>query len=149
MPIRRRQAGPFWHVTRQVFGDPVPKAEVTDLPPDQKYLNFESTIGIVSTPVIDDRTNTIYVVAQSKAGGAYRFRLHAFDLGSGREKTELHSPVKIEASYLGNGVGSAAPLQSVPGPGRCIDAGIGLCRHAISATTMKPTSGISLPSVKT
>ena len=98
---------PLWHVTRQVFGDPVPKAEVTDLPPDQKYLNFESTIGIVATPVIDDQTNTIYVVAQSNAGSEYRFRLHAFDLGSGREKTELHSPMKIEAAYLGNGVGSS------------------------------------------
>jgi outer membrane protein assembly factor BamB len=98
---------PLWHVTRQVFGNPVPKAEVTDLPPDQKYLNFESTIGIVATPVIDDQTNTIYVVAQSKMGAEYRFRLHAFDIASGREKTELHSPVKIDASYLGNGVGSS------------------------------------------
>src|SRR5262249_12374097 len=97
---------PFWLVTRKVLGEPVPKAEVADLPPDQKYLNFETTIGIVSTPVIDDKTNTIYVVAQSKAGSEYRFRLHAFDLATGREKTELHSPAKIEASYLGNGVGS-------------------------------------------
>ncbi|MFN7996759.1 MAG: hypothetical protein U0Q18_24310 [Bryobacteraceae bacterium] len=98
---------PYWHLTKKVFGDPVPKNEVVDLPPDQKYLNFETSIGIVGTPVIDERTNTIYVVAQSKSGSEYRFRLHAFDLATGREKTELHSPAKIEASYLGNGVGSS------------------------------------------
>ena len=96
----------FWHVGRDVFGDPVPKADVTDLPPDQSYLNFETTIGIVATPVIDDQTNTIYVVANSKKNGEYRFRLHAFDLATGREKTEMHSPMPIEASYMGNGVGN-------------------------------------------
>jgi outer membrane protein assembly factor BamB len=99
-------AQPFWHVTRSALGDPVPRAKVTDLPPDQEYLNFDSQIGIVATPVIDDQTGTIYVVAQSTSGGDYRFRLHAFDLATGREKTELHSPVEIQAAYLGNGIGS-------------------------------------------
>jgi outer membrane protein assembly factor BamB len=99
-------AQPFWHVTRSALGDPVPRAKVTDLPPDQEYLNFDSQIGIVATPVIDDQTGTIYVVAQSTSGGDYRFRLHAFDLATGREKTELHSPVEVQAAYLGNGIGS-------------------------------------------
>lgn len=97
---------PFWHVGRETFGDPVPKQELTDLPPDQPYLNFESTVGIVATPVIDADTNTIYVVANSDKNGEHRFRLHAFDVATGREKTELRSPSIIEATYNGNGVGN-------------------------------------------
>ncbi len=97
------QSRPYWHVTNQVLGKPVPKADVTDLPPGQEYQNFQSEIGIVATPVIDDQSGTIYVVAHSKSEGAYHFRLHAFDLATGREKSEMHSPMEIQASYLGNG----------------------------------------------
>lgn len=100
-------AKPFWHAGQEVFGQPVPKAELTDMPPDQPYLNFESTVGIVATPVIDPATNTIYVVANSKKNGEHRFRLHAFDLATGREKTEMHSPVTIEAMYPGGGFGTS------------------------------------------
>ncbi len=100
------QSLPYWHVTSKVLGEPVPKSQVTDMPPDQEYRNFESTIGIVATPVIDDQTSTIYVVAQSVSAGEYHFRLHAFDLATGREKAEMHSPVEIQASYSGNGAAS-------------------------------------------
>ena len=82
------------------------REEVVDLPPNQEYLNFDTKVGIVATPVIDPDTSTIYVVAYSKTGNTHRFRLHAFDLASGREKTEMHSPMAIDASYLGNGVRS-------------------------------------------
>ena len=99
----RTQSQPYWHVTDKVLGQPVPKAQVTDLPPDQEYRNFQTNIGIVSTPVIDDHTSTIYLVAFSAGAGQHHFRLHAFDLATGREKTELHSPAEIQASYLGNG----------------------------------------------
>ena len=92
---------PYWRVTSQVLGQPVPKSEVTDLPPDQEYRNFDNNIGIVATPVIDDQTSTIYVVAFSKAAGTYHFRLHAFDLATGRERREMNSPAEIESSYLG------------------------------------------------
>ena len=97
------QSQPYWHVTAKTFGPPVPKRALTDLPADQQYMNFESETGIVATPVIDDQSGTIFVVANSTSGGDYHFRLHAFDLASGREKTEMHSPVEIQASYLGNG----------------------------------------------
>ncbi|HUQ92279.1 MAG TPA: hypothetical protein VM120_11415 [Bryobacteraceae bacterium] len=99
-------AQPYWHVGPAVFAGAVPKAHVTDLPSTQEYLNFATTVGIVATPVIDGKTNTIYVVAQSRHGEDFRFRLHAFDLATGREKTEMNSPQPIEASYLGNGIGS-------------------------------------------
>ncbi len=97
---------PYWHVNAEVFGDPVPKSKVTDLPPAQEYLNFATTIGIIATPVIDEKTNTIYVVAQSQRNGVFHFQLHAFDLGTGREKSEMNSPKEIEATYDGNGIGS-------------------------------------------
>lgn len=95
--------GPYWHVTSKVLGDPVPKSQVTDLPSGREYLNFATTIGIVATPVIDEKSSTIYVVAHSTSGGDDHFRLHAFDLATGREKVELNSPADIQASYLGNG----------------------------------------------
>ncbi len=97
---------PFWCHSREVFGPPVPKDDVTDMPPDQKYLNFASTVGIVSTPVIDPNTKTIYVVANSKKNNQYSFHIHAFDLATGREKSEMNSPMEITASAIGNGVGN-------------------------------------------
>ena len=100
------QSKPYWHVTNKVLGEPVPKSEVTDLPAGQEYQNFDSKIGIVATPVIDDQGGTIYVVAQSKSAGEHHFHLHAFDLATGREKVEMHSPVEIQASYSGNGAAS-------------------------------------------
>ncbi len=97
---------PLWCHSHEVFGDPVPKDDVTDLPPGEKYLNFATTIGIVATPVIDAKTNTIYVVANSKNGTDYSFRIHAFDIATGREKTEMNSPMTVTASAIGNGVGN-------------------------------------------
>lgn len=97
---------PFWCHSREVFGDPVPKDDVTDMPKDEKYLNFASTVGIVATPVIDAQTKTIYVVANSKKGNEYSFHIHAFDIATGREKTEMSSPMAVKAEAVGNGVGN-------------------------------------------
>jgi hypothetical protein len=97
---------PLWCAKKDIFGEPVPKQQVVDLPANQEYLNFDTKVGIVATPVIDPDTSTIYVVAYSKNGNEHRFRLHALNMANGKEKTEMHSPMVIEASYLGNGVGS-------------------------------------------
>jgi hypothetical protein len=43
-------------------------------------------IGIVGTPVIDQGTKTIYVVAKSKINGVFHQRLHALSLIDGSEK---------------------------------------------------------------
>ncbi len=121
---------PLWCHSREVFGAPVPKDDVTDMPPDQKYLNFSTTVGIVATPVIDPQTKTIYVVANSKTANEYSFHIHAFDIATGREKTEMKSPVEIAASALGNGVGNVdgritfRPRKMLNRPGLLLAGGI-------------------------
>jgi outer membrane protein assembly factor BamB len=100
------EADPYWHVGPDVLGTPVPRAEVTDLKPPDEYLNFEYQIGISSAPVIDDSTKTIYVVAKSKTNGQYVNRLFAFDIATGRHKTEMGSPAVIAPTAMGNGVGT-------------------------------------------
>jgi hypothetical protein len=65
-------------------------------------------IGVTSTPVIDRSkgpNGTIYVVAMSKAGGAYFQRLHALDAALGTEVSG--SPVTVQATYPGVGAGSS------------------------------------------
>lgn len=55
--------------------------------------------GVTGTPVIDPRTDTLYVVSKSviySAGLHFHVRLHALDLASGAEKPG--SPVEVTAS---------------------------------------------------
>ena len=57
--------------------------------------------GIVSTPVIDPSTGTLYLVAETYENGNVVHRLHALDVTSG---LETHSgPTTIAASYTLNG----------------------------------------------
>lgn len=61
-----------------------------------------SQIGIVSTPVIDPSTSTIYVVSSTYENLKVIHRLHALDVTTGLERTG--SPVVITGSYLQNGI---------------------------------------------
>ena len=132
--VSSTQSRPYWHVTNKVLGEPVPKSQVTDLPPEQDYRNFESTIGIISTPVIDEQSGTIYLVAHSTRAGEYHFRLHAFDLATGREKVEMHSPVEIQASYSGDGAANEdgrirfRPRKMLNRPGMLLVNGVSIWR---------------------
>lgn len=71
------------------------------------YIDFSGNMGIVSTPVIDPGSGTIYVLVRTKEfGAAFVQRLHALDIRTGAEMT--NSPVTITAAYTGNGDGSSA-----------------------------------------
>src|SRR5882672_4649485 len=71
-----------------------------------------SPIGIMGTPVIDQSTQTMYLVARTKESSgtnvAYRQRLHALDISTGAEK--FGGPVLIQASVSGVGYDSLGGL---------------------------------------
>ena len=68
------------------------------------YQDFSGNIGIVSTPVIDSVSQTIYFVARSTDGINFVQYLHAVNIISGSEMPG--SPVKITATYNGSGDGN-------------------------------------------
>jgi hypothetical protein len=59
-------------------------------------------LGIISTPVIDPVSSTLYLVAGTYENGNVVHRLHALDVTSGQEK--LGGPTTIAATYTLNGV---------------------------------------------
>src|SRR5579884_3925315 len=56
-------------------------------------------IGVLSTPVIDPQTNTLYAVTANLEGNNYCHKLHALDITTGMERP--NSPVAIEATVNG------------------------------------------------
>ena len=59
--------------------------------------NIIGNLGILSTPVIDPSTNTLYVVASTLENGALVYRLHAVDITTGTPRTG--SGVLISGTY--------------------------------------------------
>jgi uncharacterized protein (TIGR03437 family) len=99
--ISGANAGPLWQVSFLGPGvSTVPSS-------DTNCSQIEPEIGITSTPVIDDASGTIYVVAMTKetsnGGASYVQRLHALNVTSGAEQPD--SPVVIQATYPGTGEG--------------------------------------------
>ena len=87
---------PYWKMS---LGTAVPSA-IIGTP------NIQVEVGIISTPVIDRSTGTIYVVAKTYESDVQIFRLHALDITTGAEK--FGGPVQISASASGSGVMSSA-----------------------------------------
>jgi uncharacterized protein (TIGR03437 family) len=85
----------MWHVN---LGPSVPAMMFAD------FTDIKTEIGILSTPVIDKESGTIYVVAYTLESGALVYRLHALDLATGHEK--MNGPVTISGSVAGTGAGS-------------------------------------------
>jgi outer membrane protein assembly factor BamB len=81
---------------RKSLGTPVPSS-VINTP------NIQVEVGIISTPVIDPTTNTLYVVAKTyepASNPVQNFQLHALDISTGTDKL---TPVQISAQYPGSG----------------------------------------------
>jgi hypothetical protein len=104
---------------------------VTTVPPcDTGECNdIPVEIGITGTPVIDQASGTLYVVAKTKENGTnYVQRLHALDITSGAEK--FGGPVVISGSVPGTGDGSAggvlpfAPLLENQRPALLLNNGV-------------------------
>ena len=93
------RGAPLWHVSFMQAG--VRIVSFQDVGSDDVLPE----IGITSTPVIDDATATLYVVAKTKEdAGTYVQRLHALDIATGGEK--FGGPVVIQASVPGSGDGT-------------------------------------------
>src|SRR5436305_1870890 len=74
---------PLWSrdLTNSASGTtPVPITDITR----RNDLNIVGNVGILSTPVIDGGSHTIYVLARTKQNGAYFQRLYALDIRSGK-----------------------------------------------------------------
>jgi hypothetical protein len=69
-------------------------------------INFRPELGITSTPVIDPRTQTMYVVAYTSENAGILYRLHALDITTGQEK--LGGPTLIQGSVPGTAVDSVS-----------------------------------------
>jgi hypothetical protein len=90
-------ANPLWHTSFLINGaTPVPVA-LQGCGGTTRW----TTIGILSTPVIDPVAGTLYVVAKTYENSTFVHRLHALDVTTGKEKTG--SPKVITASYLFGG----------------------------------------------
>jgi len=90
-------ASPLWQTS---FLNPA--AGISTEPPTNlgcTSTTFITEMGILSTPVIDAASQTIYVLAKTKENGTYHFRLHALDIATGMEK--LGGPVDVNATVTG------------------------------------------------
>src|SRR5581483_1366698 len=63
--------------------------------------NAFTEVGVVSTPVIDRTTGSLYLVAETYENLKVAHRLHVLDVTTGLERAG--SPVTITASYTSNG----------------------------------------------
>ena len=115
---------PLWHVSFLKSGvTTVPCADTGECG------DILTQIGITSTPVIDQTSGTIYVVAATKEGtSTWVQRLHALDITTGAEK--FGGPVALQGSVPGTGSGSAGgnlafdPLRENQRPGLLLNGGV-------------------------
>lgn len=96
---------PYWQKNYSVTGLRAPKNTDMTGACGGGYQDFSGSIGIVGTPVIDSVSQTMYFVSRSTDGKNFYEYLHAVNIATGNENSG--SPVKITASYKGNGDGSS------------------------------------------
>ena len=98
------ESEPLWHINYTPQGGRPTRADDMYDACGGAYSDFSGNIGIVSTPVIDHDTTTMYFVTRTHEDGSAVQRFHAVDITDGRERE--NSPVVISASISGNGAGS-------------------------------------------
>jgi hypothetical protein len=87
------------------------KGGATTIPEgDTQCFFIRPEVGITSTPVIDAKTGTLYVLVRTKVGhvvedNEFHQRLHALAVTTGAEK--FGGPVEIQATVRGDGEGSS------------------------------------------
>ncbi|MCU1322290.1 MAG: hypothetical protein JWM43_1939 [Acidobacteriaceae bacterium] len=99
---------------------------------DAECFFMQPEVGITSTPVIDAKSGTLYVLARTKTvkvfESEYHQHLHALDIATGTEK--LGGPVEIHAAAHGKGAGSTGnklafePLKENPRAGLLLSNGL-------------------------
>ena len=89
---------PLWQVNFTNPDSGITTASGTFLP--CQAVTGYTEAGIVSTPVIDPNTGTMYVLAKTNENGTVFHRLHALDVTTGQEK--FNSPAAITASVTAN-----------------------------------------------
>jgi hypothetical protein len=84
----------YWSAS---FGPPVPAFNI------EKWPDIDAYIGIISTPVIDGVSSTMYFVAKNylSADASYHQYLHAIDVATGVDRAG--SPIEIAATLPGTG----------------------------------------------
>jgi len=93
---------PLWQVNFNGPGvTPIPASDVST----RNSIRTPGPIGIMGTPVINQATGTMYLVARTKettgSSTSYVQRLHALDITTGAELAG--SPTEVQASYPGTG----------------------------------------------
>ena len=114
------QAAPLWQVN---LGPTRP------FPPGYMGGFLSPEMGILSTPVIDPTTSTLYVVAATLVNGSYYHQLHALDITTGQEK--FGGPVTIQASVFGTGPANLGGLVIFNSQNQLQRAGLLLANGAV------------------
>jgi hypothetical protein len=101
-------AAPIWQVNFTSPAAGITTASGTALP--CRGVTGYQEAGIVSTPVIDPNSGTLYVIAKTNENGTVFHRLHALDVTTGHERA--NSPVAIVATFTTNN-GTAVKFNSL------------------------------------
>ena len=86
-------------------------------------------VGILSTPVIDAGTNTMYLVVENPGSNGPAFSLHALNVTTGQD--QANSPAAITATYPGTGADSSGGTLTLAGSGGCYQR-MGLALNPVS-----------------
>jgi sugar lactone lactonase YvrE len=131
-------SAPLWHIN---LGPTVPTGYQGKCPAG--FAIGSQQLGILSTPVIDNASGTIYVVATNPVASqpAYGFTLYALDLGTGRQKNGGSIPISASVPGTGsasvNGTVSMGQINMLQRPGLLLSQGnvyigFGSCGYDIS-----------------